>query len=168
MDVNASGSDLVPSTADIDSAIAGNVIEASLAKRIKKRGALRGSATKLRNRVSERLDDETAPADMFYLKDKIQTIKQKIESLNKLDDEIIDLMASCDDEEAEGRIEMDIEASDLVRTELNAIVNRMECVRPINKCNNNSNRCQLNSKISFTRQLVHRHPNLQQNYPNWK
>ena len=53
---------------------------------------------------------------------QIQTIKQKIESLNKLDDEIIDLMASCDDEEAEGRIEMDIEASDLVR-----IVNRMEC-----------------------------------------
>ena len=127
MDVNASGSDSVPSTADIDSAIAGNVIEASLAKRIKKRGALRGSATKLRNRVSERLDDGTAPADMFYLKDKIQTIKQKIESLNKLDDEIIDLMASCNDEEAEGRIEMDIEASDLVRTELNAIVNRMEC-----------------------------------------
>ena len=127
MDVNASGSDSVPSTADIDSAIAGNVIEASLAKRIKKRGALRGSATKLRNRVSERLDDGTTPADMFYLKDKIQTIKQKIESLNKLDDEIIDLMASCNDEEAEGRIEMDIEASDLVRTELNAIVNRMEC-----------------------------------------
>ncbi|XP_044179611.1 uncharacterized protein LOC122961090 [Acropora millepora] len=118
MDVNAGGS---------DSAIAGNVIEASLAKRIKKRGALRGLATKLRNRVSERLDNETAPADMFYLKDKIQTIKQKIESLNKLDDEIIDLMASCDDEKAEGRIEMDIEASDLVRTELNAIVNRMEC-----------------------------------------
>ena len=127
MDVNASGSDSVPSTADTDSAIAGNVIEASLAKRIKKRGALRGSATKLRNRVSERLDDETAPAVMFYLKDKIQTIKQKIESLNKLNDEIIDLMASCDDKEAEGRIEMDIEASDLVRTELNAIVNRMEC-----------------------------------------
>ena len=125
MDVNASGSDLVPSTADIDSTIAGNVIEASLAKRIKKRGALRGSATKLRNRVSERLDDETAPADMFYLKDKIQRIKQKIESLNKLDDEIIDLMASCHDEEVEGRIEMDIEASDLVQTELNAIVNRM-------------------------------------------
>ena len=127
MDVNASGSDSVPSTADIDSAIAGNVIEASLPKKIEKRGALRGSATKLRNRVSERLDDETAPADMFYLKDKIQTTKQKIESLNKLDDEIINLMASCDDEEAEGRIEMDIEASDLVRTELNAIVNRMEC-----------------------------------------
>ena len=36
-------------------------------------------------------------------------------------------MASCDDEEAEGRIEMDIEASDLVQTELNAILNRMEC-----------------------------------------
>ena len=127
MDVNASGSDSVPSTADIDSAIAGNDIEASLAKRIKKRGALRGSATKLRNRVSERLEDETAPVGMFYLKDKIQTIKQKIESLNKLDDEIIDLMASRDDEEAEGRIEMDIEGSDLVRTDLNAIGNRMEC-----------------------------------------
>ena len=127
MDVNASGSDPVPSMADINSAIAGNDIEASLAKKIKKRGAVRGSATKLRNRVSERLEDGTAPVDMFYLKDKIPTIKQKIESLNKLDDEIIDLMASCDDEEAEGLIEIDIKASDLVLTELNAIVNRMEC-----------------------------------------
>ena len=127
MDVNASESDSAPSTADIDSAIAGKDIEASLAKRIKKKGTLRGSATKLRNRVSERLEDETAPVDMFHLKDKIQTIKQKIESLNKLDDEIIDLMTSCDDEEAEGRIKKKLKhARDSVRTDLNAIVNRME------------------------------------------
>ena len=64
--------------------------------------------------------------DAFYLKDNIQTIQQKIESLKKLDEEIIDLMASCDDDEVEGRMEMEIEGSDSVRTDLNRIVDRME------------------------------------------
>ena len=53
MDVNASWSDLVPLTANIATAITGKEIEASLAKKIEKRGALRGSATKLSNKVSE-------------------------------------------------------------------------------------------------------------------
>ena len=42
--------------------------------------------------------------DASYFKDNIQTIQQKIESLRKLDKEIIDLMASCDDDEVEGRV----------------------------------------------------------------
>ena len=126
MDEYTSGSDSVHWKADIDSVIAGKETEASLAKRIKKRGAIRRSAMKLRNWVSERLEDETASVDMFYLKDKIQTIKQKIEYLSKLDDEIIDLMARSDDEKAEGRVEKEIETSDSVRTDLSVIMNRME------------------------------------------
>ena len=101
-------------------------IEVSLAKKIKIRGSLRGAATKLRNRIGERLADGTVSVDAFYLKDNIQTIQQKIESLKKLDEEIIDLMASCDDDEVEGRMEMEIEGSDSVRTDLNRIVDRME------------------------------------------
>ena len=83
----------VPSTAGTENV--NKAIEVSLAKNIKIRGSLRGEATKLRNRISERLADGTVSVDAFYLKDNIQTIQQKIESLQKLDDEIIDLMASC-------------------------------------------------------------------------
>ena len=101
-------------------------IEVSLTKKIKIRGSMRGAATKLRNRIGERLADGTFSVDTFYLKDNIQTIKQKIESLRKLDEEIIDLMASCDDDEVEGRMETEIEGSDSVRTDLNRIVDRME------------------------------------------
>ena len=56
-------------------------IEVSLAKKIKIRGSIRGAATKLSNRIGERLVDGTFYVDTFYLKDNIQTIKQKIESL---------------------------------------------------------------------------------------
>ena len=35
-------------------------IEVSLAKKVKIRGVLKGKATKLRNRVSEQLEDETS------------------------------------------------------------------------------------------------------------
>ena len=123
---NADGT--VPPTDDI-AAGTENInkeMEVSLAKKIKIRGSMRGAATKLRNRIGERLADGTFSVDTFYLKDNIQTIKQKIESLRKLDEEIIDLMASCDDDEVEGRMETEIEGSDSVRTDLNRIVDRME------------------------------------------
>ena len=54
-------------------------IEVSLAKKIKIRGSLRGAATKLR--IGEQLADGTVSYDVFYLKDNIQPIQQKIESL---------------------------------------------------------------------------------------
>ena len=114
----------VPPTADTENI--SEEMEVSLAKKIKIRGALRGAATKLRYRISERLEDGTVAVDIFYLKDKIQTIQQKIESLKKLDEEIIELMASCYDEEVEGRMGAEIEASDSVQTDLNGIVYRME------------------------------------------
>ena len=63
--------------------------------------------------------------DAFYLKDKIRTIQQKMESLKKLDVEIIDLMASCNYGDIQESIESEIDASDLVRTELNAIVDKI-------------------------------------------
>ena len=56
-------------------------IEVSLAKKIKIRGSLRAAATKLCNCIGEQLADGTVSYDVFYLKDNIQTIQQKIESL---------------------------------------------------------------------------------------
>ena len=114
----------VPSTAGTENI--NKAIEVSLAKKIKIRGSLRGAVTKLRNHIGERLPDGTVSYDAFYLKDNIQTIQQKIESLKKLDEEIIDLMESCDDDEVEGRMESEIEGSDSVRTDLDRIVDRME------------------------------------------
>lgn len=62
-------------------------IEVSLAKKVKIRGSLREAATKLR--IGERVADGAVSYDAFYLKDNIQTIQYKIESLKKLDEEII-------------------------------------------------------------------------------
>ena len=114
----------VPSTAGTENI--NKAIEVSLAKKIKIKGSLRGAAMKLCNCIGERLADGTVSYDVFYLKDNIQTIQQKIESLKKLDEEIIDLMENCDDDKVQGRMESEIEGSDSVRTDLNRIVDRME------------------------------------------
>ena len=99
-------------------------IKVSLANKIKIRGALKGSATQ--NCVSEQLKDETIPEDAFSFKDKIETIQQKIELPHKLNDEIIDLIASCDDEDIVGCIEPEFKVSNSVQTKLSAIEDRME------------------------------------------
>lgn len=64
--------------------------------------------------------------DKFWLKESIQSMRLKIESLKTLDDQIIDLIASGTAEGVEERIEKEIENSDGVRAELNDIVMRME------------------------------------------
>lgn len=64
--------------------------------------------------------------DKFWLKESIQSMRLKIESLKTLDDQIIDLIASGMAEGVEERIEKEIENSDGVRAELNDIVMRME------------------------------------------
>ena len=97
-----------------------------VAKKVKIRAAHRGSATKLLNRLKDRLSDEENPADKFWLKESIQSMRLKIESLKTLDDQIIDLIASGTTEGVEERIEKEIENSDGVRAELNDIVMRME------------------------------------------
>ena len=66
----------------------------AIAKKVKIRAAHRGSATKLLNRLKDRLSDEENPVDKFWLKESIQSMRLKIESLKTLDDQIIDLIAS--------------------------------------------------------------------------
>lgn len=53
--------------------------------------ALRGLARKLRNKISEQLQEGSISQDTFYLNVETQTIQQKIKSLKKLNDEIIEL-----------------------------------------------------------------------------
>ena len=77
----------------------------AIAKKVKIRAAHRGSATKLLNRLKDRLSDEENPVDKFWLKESIQSMRLKIESLKTLDDQIIDLIASGTAEGVEERIE---------------------------------------------------------------
>ena len=64
--------------------------------------------------------------EKFWLKESIQSMRLKIESLKTLDDQIIELIASETTEGVEKRIEKEIENSDSVRAELNEIVMRIE------------------------------------------
>lgn len=98
----------------------------AIVKKVKIRAAHRGSAMKLLNRLKDRLSDEEHPVDKFWLKESIQLMRLKIESLKTLDDQIIDLIASGMAEGVEERIEKEIENGDGVRAELNDIVMRME------------------------------------------
>ena len=86
-----------------------------VAKKVKIRTAHRGSATKLLNRLKDRLSDEENPVDKFWLKESIQVMQLKIELLQTLFDQIIDLIASGMTEGVEERIEKEIENSDGVR-----------------------------------------------------
>ena len=78
------------------------------------------------NRLKDRLNDEEIPVEKFWLKESIQSMRLKIESLKTLDDQMIELIASETTEGVEKRIEKEIENSDSVRAELNDIVMRME------------------------------------------
>ena len=101
-------------------------VEEDIAKKVKIRAAHRGSATKLLNRLKDRLSDEENPVEKFWLKESIQSMRLKIESLKTLDDQIIELIASGTAEGVDKRIEKEIENSDSVRAELNDVVMRME------------------------------------------
>jgi len=98
----------------------------AIAKKVKIRAAHGGSATKLLNRVKERLSDKEIPVEKFWLKESIQSMRLKIESFKTLDDRIIELIASETTKGVEKCIEKEIENSDSVRAELNEIVMRME------------------------------------------
>ena len=100
-------------------------VEEDIAKKVKIRAAHRGSATNI-NRLKDRLSDEENPVEKFWLKESIQSMRLKIESLKTLDDQIIELIASGTAEGVDKRIEKEIENSDSVRAELNDVVMRME------------------------------------------
>lgn len=60
------------------------------------------------------------------MKQSLQTLKEKIDTLRGLDNQIIELIGSLEGEDIEVRIEKEIEDSDQVRKELNEIVWRLE------------------------------------------
>ena len=102
------------------------LVAEAIVKKVMIRAAHRGSATKLLNRLKDRLSDEENPAEKFWLKETIQSMQLKIASLTILDDQIIELIASETTKGVEKRIKKEIKNSDTVRAELNEMVMRME------------------------------------------
>ena len=100
--------------------------KAKIVQKRKIRAGHRSSATKLLNRVKERLDDGTEDVEKHWIKQSIQTMREKIDSLKGLNNQIIELIGSLEDDGVEALIEKEIEESDNVRRELNHIVLRME------------------------------------------
>ena len=84
------------------------------------------SARKLTNKIKPRLADGSAEEDKQWTKQSLQTLKEKMDLLKGLDNQIIELIGSLDGEDVGVHIEKEIEDSDHIREELNEIVWRLE------------------------------------------
>ena len=100
--------------------------KAEIEKKRKIRVGHRSSTTKLTNKIKHRLADGSAEEDKQWIKQLVQTLTEKIDSLKGLDNQIIELIGSLEEEDVEVRIEKEIKDSDQVREELNEIVWRLE------------------------------------------
>ncbi len=100
--------------------------KAKIAQKRRIRAGHRSSATKLMNKIKQRLEDGSAEEDKQWSKQSLQTLREKVESLKVHDNQIVELIGSLETEDVEAQIEKEIEDSDRVREELNQIVLRME------------------------------------------
>lgn len=76
--------------------------------------------------MKENLGEGTEALDKHWIKQSIQAMREKVDSLNGLDQQIIELIRGLEEEGVEALIEKEIEETDEVRKELNQIVLRME------------------------------------------
>ena len=76
--------------------------------------------------MKENLGDGTEAVEKHWIKQSIQAMREKVDSLKGLDNQIIELIGALEEEGVEALIEKEIEESDEVRIELNQIVLRME------------------------------------------
>ena len=100
--------------------------KAKIVRKRRIRAGHRSSATKLLNWVKENLGDGTEAVDKHWIKQSIQAMREKVDSLKGLDNQIIELIGVLEEEGVEALIEKEIEESDEVRKELNQIVLRVE------------------------------------------
>lgn len=76
--------------------------------------------------MKENLGEGTEALDKHWIKQSIQAMREKVDSLNGLDHQIIELIRGLEEEGVEALIEKEIEETDEVRKELSQIVLRME------------------------------------------
>lgn len=100
--------------------------KAKIVQKRRIRAGHRSSATKLLNRVKERFEDGTEEVDKNWFKQLIQRMQEKIDSLKGLDNLIIELIGSLEEEGVEALTDKGIEKSYNLWKELNQIVLRME------------------------------------------
>ena len=60
----------------------------------------RSAATKLANKIKQKLDSGSAAEDKQWTKHSLQSLKEKVESLKGLDNQIIELHGSLESEES--------------------------------------------------------------------
>ena len=97
-----------------------------IGKKRKIRAGHRSAATKLANKIKQKLDDGSAVEDKQWIKQSLQALKEKVETLRGLDNQIIELHGNLEEEDVEARIEKEIEDSDGVREEINRLILRLE------------------------------------------
>ena len=100
--------------------------KAEIEKKRRIQAGHRSSATKLLNKIKQRLADGSAVEDKQWTKQSLQAMREKVDALKGLDNQIIELIGSLESEDVEALIGKEIDDSDKVREELNQIVLRME------------------------------------------
>ena len=95
-------------------------------KKRKIRAGHRSAATKLPNKIKQKLDDGSAVEDRQWIKQSLQILKEKVESLKGLNNQIIELHGNLEVEDVEAGIGKEIEDSDGVREEINRLISRLE------------------------------------------
>ena len=90
------------------------------------RDGQRSTAARLLDQVKQRLNDDSGVPDRQWTKESLQAMKEKVEALKRLDNQIIDLIGGLESEDLDAQIENEIEESDRFRRELNQIVLRLE------------------------------------------
>ena len=70
--------------------------EEEIGKKRKIRAGHRSAATKLANKIKLKLDDGSAAEDKQWIKQSLQSLKEKVESLKGLDNQIVELHGNWD------------------------------------------------------------------------
>ena len=86
------------------------------------RDGQRSTAARLLDQVKQRLNDDSGVPDRQWTKESLHAMKEKVEALKRLDNQIIDLIGGLESEDLDAQIENEIEESDRFRRELNQIV----------------------------------------------
>ncbi|XP_074611009.1 uncharacterized protein LOC141865576 [Acropora palmata] len=100
--------------------------KANIEKKTRIRQGQRNIAKRLLDQVKQRLRGGSGVSDRQWGKESLQALQEKIETLKKLDNQILDLIGGLESEDLDVLIEREIEESDRFRGELNQVVLRLE------------------------------------------
>ena len=100
--------------------------KAGVDKKTRIRDGRRTIARRLLDQVKQRLNDGSGVSDRQWGKESLKALQEKVDALQKLDNQILDLIGGLDSEDLDVLIQREIEESDRFRGELNQVVLRLE------------------------------------------